>query len=404
MIGGVPKKYNTNVSTPYGVYSGPATYRVETPEQANRINASRSQNQYAETQRKVDKYDREWERKIDATANNMVKAANRAEESSRKAGMSSDYSSSTTSTPTHSTHSTHSTRGTSGGNSDNTNKEQVAYQKLNDEIEELDAQYVALTNNTKLSNEERAKAIKTTLDLKAAKEQELEITKAADKEGLTVEQYKKQQLSPDIPNPKELADISFAPKLDLKNFNIEGILTYMQKLKEKQKYLTDIADAASQAGTAFSQLGQAIGGTAGGVISAMGSIAATIAQTIGQVIAMMTAAGVSSAMKLPFPANLAAAATVVAGLASIISSIKAAQGGSYADGGIVTGTAYHGDTVLARLNSGEAVLNKSQQSKLFNMINSGGTNAVIGQVEFKIAGSTLKGVLRNYDSKMKKIR
>lgn len=408
-IGGVPKKYNTNVATPYGTYSGPATYRIETQQQADLINANRSQNKYAEAMDKLDEYDRKWERKREATANKMVKWTNKAAESAKKAGMSSDYSSSTTSTPTHSTPShystpSHSTPSSTRDSSDNTNKEQVAYQKLNDEIKELDAQYVALTNNTKLSNEERAKAIKTTLDLKAAKEQELEITKAADKEGLTVEQYKKKQLTPDIPNPKELADISFAPKLDLKNFDIEGILTYMQKLKAKQKYLTDVADAASQAGTAFSQLGQAIGGTAGGVISAMGSIAATIAQTIGQVIALMSASGVASAMKLPFPSNLAAAATVVAGLASIISSIKAAQGGSYADGGIVTGTAYHGDTVLARLNSGEAVLNKSQQSKLFNMINSGGTNAVIGQVEFKIAGSTLKGVLRNYDSKMKKIK
>ena len=395
----------TYTYTAFGATTATPTYKVKTQKDADLINAGRSQNAFADAQRKAEESERKWEKRVKNTANKVVETAKKASESAKKAGMSSDYSSSTTSTPSHSTHSTHSTpTHSSRDSSDNTNKEQVAYQKLNDEIKELDAQYVALTNNTKLSNEERAKAIKTTLDLKAAKEQELEITKAADKEGLTVEQYKKKQLSPDIPNPKNLSDISFAPEIDLKNFDIEGILTYMQKLQNKQKYLTDIADAASQTGAAFSQLGQAIGGTAGGVISAMGSIAATIAQTIGQVIAMMTAAGVSNAMKLPFPANLAAAATVVAGLASIISSIKAAQGGSYADGGIVSGTMYHGDTVLAHLNSGEAVLNKSQQSKLFNLINSGGTNAVIGQVEFKIAGSTLKGVLRNYDSKMKKIR
>lgn len=399
----------TYTYTAFGATTATPTYKVKTQKDADRINASRSQNKYAEAMGKLDELDLKWKRRINNDSNDMVKWVNRAEESSRKAGMSSDYDSYSTSTPSHSKRDystpSRSTRHSSGRySSDNTNNEQGEYQKLNDEIKELDAQYVALTNNNKLSNEERAKAIKTTLDLKEDKEQELEITKAAYKEGLTVEQYKKKQLIPDIVNPKELANTSFAPKLDLKNFNIKGILTYMQKLKEKQKYLTDIADAASQAGTAFSQLGQAIGGTTGYVISEMGSISATIAQTIGQVIALMMASSVSSVMKLPFPANLAAAAAVVAGLASIISTIKAAQGGSYADGGIVAGTSYHGDTVLARLNSGEAVLNKSQQSKLFHIINNGGTNAVIGQVEFKIAGSTLKGVLRNYDSKMKKIK
>ena len=410
-IGGVPKKYNTNLSTPYGTISGPATHRIETQQQADRINAYRSQKAYAKGMDALDKYDREWERKREATANKMVKWYNKAEESSRKSGMNYDNSSYSTpsySTPSHSSRHSTSTR----GSSDKTNNEQqVAYQKLNDELKALNEQYVALTNNTKLSKDEQAKQIKTTLDLIKAKEQEIAITKEANEQGLTVEQYKVEQykeeqkkLIADIPNPKELSDVSFAPKIDLSNFAIEAFLDYIKKLNEKKKSLTDIAEAASQVGNSFSQLGQAIGGTAGAAIAALGSIAATIAQTIGQVIALMIANGVSSAMKLPFPANVAAAASVVAGLASIISSIKSAQGGSYADGGIVSGTSYHGDTVLARLNSGEAVLNKSQQSKLFNLINSGGTNAVIGQVEFKIAGSTLKGVLRNYDSKMKKIR
>lgn len=404
MIGGVQKKYNTNVATPYGTYSGPATYRVETQDQANRINASRSQNAYAKGMDALDELDRKWNRKIEATANNMVKWSKKAEESSKAAGMSYDYDS--YSTPTHSTPSHSSRHSTSTrGSSDKTNNEQtVAYQKLNDEIEKLKQQKKALTNNTKLSEDEIAKETKRINELIDAIQREIEITEAAHKKGLTVEQYKEEQKSliADIPNPKDLANTSFAP--DASKLNLEVDEDKLEKLKETQKQLTKITEAANAAEGAFGAMGQAIGGTAGAAIAAMGSIAATIAQTIGQVIALMVANGVSSAMKLPFPANVAAAASVVAGLASIISTIKAAMGGSYADGGIVAGTSYHGDTVLARLNSGEVVLNKSQQSKLFNMINSGGTNAVIGQVEFKIAGSTLKGVLRNYDSKMKKIR
>lgn len=177
------------------------------------------------------------------------------------------------------------------------------------------------------------------------------------------------------------------------------------KAEELKKYLdglNSVADAAQQAGQAFGQLGSAIGGQAGAAIGAMGEIAATIAQTIGQVISMMMAQGVSSAMALPFPANLAAAAAVVAGLASIIATIKSAASGSYADGGIIGGSTYHGDSLLANVNAGEMILNQKQQANLFRALNNGVSSGG-GQVEFKISGSALKGVLKNYDSKMSKV-
>jgi len=45
----------------------------------------------------------------------------------------------------------------------------------------------------------------------------------------------------------------------------------------------------------------------------------------------------------------------------------------YAGGGIVGGSSFNGDKIPARLNSGEMVLNKTQQSKLWNTINFGTT-------------------------------
>ena len=114
------------------------------------------------------------------------------------------------------------------------------------------------------------------------------------------------------------------------------------------------------------------------------------------------AQGVSSAMALPFPANLAAAATVMAGLASIIATIKGAAAGNYADGGVIGGNSYHGDTLFAKVNAGEMILNGRQQANLFRLFDSG-MGLGKSQVEFKISGSTLKGVLRNYDAKMNKV-
>jgi hypothetical protein len=75
----------------------------------------------------------------------------------------------------------------------------------------------------------------------------------------------------------------------------------------------------------------------------------------------------------------------------------------FAEGGIVGGSTTIGDRVVARLNAGEMVLNKNQQSKLFKMINDGtisGSNVnVSGSV--RVRGSDLEVALRNYD-KMRK--
>lgn len=194
------------------------------------------------------------------------------------------------------------------------------------------------------------------------------------------------------------------PKIDDIGVNFH-LPDHYDLLKKQQEGLVAIADAAKQASEAFGQLGSAIGGTAGEAIGAFGSIAATIAQTVGQVVSLMIANGVSSAMSLPFPANLAAAATVMAGLASIISAIKSAASGSFAEGGIVGGSSMVGDRLLARVNSGEMILNGRQQRNLFNLLDNGGSpSGSGGLVEFKISGSTLKGVLRNYDNKMSKIK
>lgn len=188
---------------------------------------------------------------------------------------------------------------------------------------------------------------------------------------------------------------------DLKG--VEGIKTNFDLMMESFEHTRELSSVVGELGNSFADLGNAIGGTAGVAISTMGELASTIAQTIGQVISLMIANGVSSAMQLPFPANLAAGAAVVAGLASIIATIKNAASGNYADGGIIGGSSYHGDSILARVNSGEMILNQKQQANLFHALDNGMRTGG-GQVEFKISGSTLKGVLKNYDSKMSKVR
>ena len=119
---------------------------------------------------------------------------------------------------------------------------------------------------------------------------------------------------------------------------------------------------------------------------------AKTAASSGEAIAGATASGA----KMPFPLNLVA---IAAGVAAVIAAL-ATISGSFADGGIIQGANTHGDQLLARVNAGEMILNGSQQARLFNLLDGGTGSNMSGQVEFKISGSALKGVLRNYDNKM----
>ena len=122
---------------------------------------------------------------------------------------------------------------------------------------------------------------------------------------------------------------------------------------------------------------------------------------IGQIILGFTAAAASPAVTSTGWGWLAFVGAGMAAVTTMISTIK-----GFSTGGIIQGGQIAGDQMLARVNAGEMILNGSQQKNLFNLLDSGGALAGSGnsKVEFKISGSSLKGVLRNYDSKMNKIR
>lgn len=130
----------------------------------------------------------------------------------------------------------------------------------------------------------------------------------------------------------------------------------------------------------------------------------------GEAVANATAAG----SEMPFPMNIVAIATGVAAVVAALATI-----GSFASGGIVGGASKTGDRLLARVNSGEMILNASQQRNLFRVINTSAAtlaqprksfeitantnliehfakdNVNEGHVTFRIDGRTLVGVLAN---------
>lgn len=89
-------------------------------------------------------------------------------------------------------------------------------------------------------------------------------------------------------------------------------------------------------------------------------------------IAIDTPVAVSKALAaFPPPFNFVAAAAVGAAMAAQAAQIA---GVKFEQGGIVGGTSFTGDQVQARVNSGEMILNRQQQSNLFALANGAGNS------------------------------
>lgn len=117
-------------------------------------------------------------------------------------------------------------------------------------------------------------------------------------------------------------------------------------------------------------------------------------------VAVSGVAATTASTPIPFPLNVIAIGGAIAGVLGLLASIP-----KFANGGIVGGSSIGGDKLIARVNSGEMILNNGQQSTLFSLLNgkSGFSSSGGGEVKFVIEGKTLKGVLTNYDKIKNKI-
>ena len=160
------------------------------------------------------------------------------------------------------------------------------------------------------------------------------------------------------------------------------------KWGEHVKKIEDMNSALGSTGEIFDSLGGIMSGFGEDMGAWMLGTVGQIAQMIVQLNALATANGVASASKLPFPANIAAIATVVATIASVFSSLP-----KFAEGGVVGGSSYFGDKLLARVNSGEMILNQGQQARLLSMTE-GGNVRVTG--DLRVSGKVIYIALKNY--------
>ena len=211
---------------------------------------------------------------------------------------------------------------------------------------------------------------------------------------------------------KDVADKPLPiPELDIDASKIKVIMknvfAYIDEYKAKLKEVKQdtMFKSINNLSSAFSSLGEIIGGVAGQMVSWAAQSAASIAQMLAENAQLIISAqavamanGAKSAFALPFPFNFTAWATVAATIAGIFASLP-----KFATGGIVGGSGYSGDRQLIRANSGEMVITRAQQARLWSAISGGGSLGG-GQVTFKISGQELHGVLRNYNNKINRAR
>lgn len=206
--------------------------------------------------------------------------------------------------------------------------------------------------------------------------------------------------------PISLQTILEVPKVDDEKINEIGrnvadkiMENYKQQIEQQQEQ----DNALQSLGDSFETLGGKINEWAGENTAAGDAMIAMSRMIVFAKQAEALASAIASAASVPWPANIPAIASAVATITSMFASIP-----KFANGGIFNGgNSYVGDKNLARLNKGEMILNNMQQSRLWRMLDSpmmATPTTTSGNVEFRIQGQQLVGLLKNYDNKMSKIK
>ena len=186
-------------------------------------------------------------------------------------------------------------------------------------------------------------------------------------------------------------------KINTTKWDNQGIKDQINAMNDYQNAISSVESALSNlSGTfdsdsqnAFSYFANIIQGAAQAATAIMALIPVKKAEANANAEAAVTGAA-SSVASIPF----VGAAMAVAAVAALIASMAAIP--KFAKGGIIGGSSFYGDRLLARVNSGEMILNKEQQKSLYQMTS--GENE-INITSFKVRADVLFLVLKNYMKK-----
>lgn len=262
--------------------------------------------------------------------------------------------------------------------------------KLTDKIQAIKSQ---MDDLEKAMNEKKGLALDFTTEEKA-------LDRLGDKLNETLKNVKKlEEASKKVDDFKSSLD-SFQSQ-DFSKFaelykNFAKIMKMLSSPKEQVEAfgheLSNVEEGAIGAGAGLQVMGQTLGAIAQ---DGDGAKAAAIMTAIGQLVLGYASATAQAGEMGP----IAWIAFAVAGLATLAATISTIQG--YANGGIIGGNGTpSGDMGLVRANVGEMILNKNQQSHLFNILDSGNVGGGAVSSTVRVKGADLFLALSNF-SKIK---
>jgi len=187
---------------------------------------------------------------------------------------------------------------------------------------------------------------------------------------------------------------------------VEDVKLGIDSLGETQLRLAEIGVAVGETvAGAFSNLSSSIVESLGLAKTGFDGFIAGLVQTITKLIAMMLASAISQSIAGATASGTAtgpaAVFTTPAFIATAVGGVLAAFAAipKFATGGIVDGNSFYGDKILARVNSGELILNNEQQKKVFGMMNDSAVAApIVLNGGWKISGSDLELVLERWSN------
>lgn len=155
-------------------------------------------------------------------------------------------------------------------------------------------------------------------------------------------------------------------KIDAVNKALESIGLNPIKIKIDSSDADTVKSKTQQASEAIGELGGAFSSVGNGLEIPELNIAGTLAQAVASLALGYAQASSESAALGPF----GWVAFTAAGLAQLLATIATVKSAAkFASGGIVGGSSTSGDKLLVRVNSGEMILNSTQQKNLFRMLN-----------------------------------
>jgi len=211
----------------------------------------------------------------------------------------------------------------------------------------------------------------------------------------TSDQYK--ALSEQINNTK--TKIGLIEGVEEVKEQINGLTTAQERLIELGRMVGE------SVGETFSVLANSLTDSLGlaksGFEGFVGGLVQTITKLISMYLAQSIASSIAGATASGTATGPAAIFTTPAFIATAIGGVLAAFASipKFETGGIIGGSSFYGDRILARVNSGELILNNKQQRALYGQLDNSGINVNLGVQDIVIEGDKLRVIMDRNNSK-----